>query len=65
MNNKKQLPIMIKSIESIKNCRSFYDFQRDENSLQEFAKTNIIYGWNGTGKTTISDIFASIEKKDK
>jgi len=30
-------------------------------SLDEFSKYNLIYGWNGTGKTTLSNVFRAIE----
>ncbi|MEG6551362.1 AAA family ATPase [Desulfocurvibacter africanus] len=31
--------------------------------LPDFASYNLIYGWNGSGKTTFSQIFRNIEKK--
>lgn len=42
----------------IKNCASY-----DENGIEfEFRKKNIIFGQNGTGKTTISELFRSYNK---
>lgn len=31
--------------------------------LPSFAQFNVIYGWNGTGKTTLSSLFANLEEK--
>lgn len=30
-------------------------------TLEEFGRFNLIYGWNGTGKTTLSGLFRSIQ----
>ena len=51
---------MIKSIVKIKNCPSFIDF-KPESDLPEFAKYNLIYGWNGSGKTCFSRVLRSFE----
>lgn len=51
-------------IDKINNCRTFVDFAWPS-SLQPFADYNLIYGWNGTGKTTIADIFRDIEQNKK
>ncbi|HDR88114.1 MAG TPA: hypothetical protein ENN63_00605 [Bacteroidetes bacterium] len=51
---------MIKRIIKIKNCPSFIDFKPASN-LPEFAKYNLIYGWNGSGKTCFSRILRSFE----
>lgn len=53
---------MIKSIVKIKNCPSFIDF-KPEASLPEFGKYNILYGWNGSGKTSFSRVLRSFELK--
>lgn len=50
----------IQQIQKIKNCRSFNDFTWTED-LDDFKRYNLIYGWNGSGKTTIADIFYSIQ----
>lgn len=31
--------------------------------LPEFAQHNLIYGWNGSGKTTISELFRALERR--
>lgn len=51
---------MIKSILKIKNFPSFVDF-KPTNDLPEFSKYNLIYGWNGSGKTCFSRILRSFE----
>ena len=33
--------------------------------LSEFGRFNLIYGWNGTGKTTISNLFRALEHRTK
>ena len=50
----------IKRIVHLDNCRVFRDFTWPE-SLNEFARFNLIYGWNGSGKTTISRILRDLE----
>ncbi|OGC00668.1 hypothetical protein A2V82_04220, partial [candidate division KSB1 bacterium RBG_16_48_16] len=51
---------MIKRIVKIKNCPSFVDF-KPANDLPNFAKYNLIYGWNGSGKTCFSRVLKSFE----
>jgi wobble nucleotide-excising tRNase len=53
---------MIKKINSIKNFGVFQDFTWPA-TLPEFNEKNIIYGWNYTGKTTLSRIFSSLRDK--
>lgn len=50
----------IKSIVKIKNFPSFIDF-KPTSDLQEFSKYNLLYGWNGSGKTTFSRILRTFE----
>lgn len=52
---------MIKSIKSIQNLGIYKNYKM-ENKLQLFSKFNLLYGWNGSGKTTISRLFRIIEK---
>ncbi|QEY16481.1 hypothetical protein D0C16_11115 [Cellvibrio sp. KY-GH-1] len=48
----------------IKNHRIFRDFSWPSGDmLPNFAKHNVIYGWNGVGKTTLSNIFRLIERR--
>lgn len=49
-------------IQRIRNHRIFRDFAWP-NTLPDFATFNLIYGWNGTGKTTLSNIFRHLQTK--
>ena len=49
----------ITRISRLRNCGIFRDFIWQD--LPEFAKLNLIYGWNGSGKTTISRVMRSLE----
>jgi len=53
---------MIKKIKKIKNIGVFKDFSWDNTSTPEFKKYNAFYGWNGTGKTTITRLLSVFEK---
>jgi len=53
---------MISKINKLKNFGIYKDFTW-KSELPEFKKFNLIYGWNRSGKTTISRVFASCEKK--
>ena len=50
----------INRIGRLRNCRVFRDFTWPAD-LHDFAMFNLIYGWNGSGKTTISRIFRDLE----
>ena len=52
----------IKRIESIKNYGIFTNYTSVD--VKDFGKNNIIFGWNYSGKTTLSRIFRSLEKKE-
>lgn len=52
---------MIKRINSIKNLGVFEDYARDS-GLQDFKEKNILYGWNYTGKSTLSRLFSYLNK---
>jgi wobble nucleotide-excising tRNase len=51
----------IKKIYKVKDYRIFRDFSWPT-SLSEFKDFNLIYGWNGTGKTILSNIFRDLER---
>lgn len=53
---------MIKGIARIK-CLGVYDNYTMPAGMQEFGVKNLIYGWNYSGKTTLSRLFAQIENK--
>jgi wobble nucleotide-excising tRNase len=52
---------MINKIKEIENIDAFDSL---EWSATELKRYNLIYGWNGSGKTTISRVFSFLEKKD-
>ncbi len=54
---------IISKIARIRNLAVFHDFTWP-NELPSFGRYNLIYGWNGTGKTTISRLFRCFESKE-
>ncbi len=54
---------MILRINKLNNFGIFKDFSW--NGLDDFKKKNLIYGWNYSGKTTLSRLFQNLEFKDK
>jgi wobble nucleotide-excising tRNase len=50
----------IQKVVKIKGCPSFVDF-RPSTDLPDFKKFNLIYGWNGSGKTSFSRVLRSFE----
>lgn len=53
---------MIKGIQKIKGLGVYADYTRPA-VTQDFAVKNLIYGWNYSGKTTLSRLFALLESK--
>lgn len=56
---------MIKKINKIKNFGVFKDFKWDSDTIPDFNKHNLFYGWNYSGKTTISRLFRCFELSEK
>ena len=55
---------MIKRIENIRNFGVYKSFSWNTHTgLKDFSLKNLIYGWNYSGKTTISRIFSSMRDK--
>lgn len=52
---------MIKRINKIKNFGVFEDYRRSGN-IRDFEEKNIIYGWNYSGKTTLSRLISYLDK---
>ncbi len=52
----------ITRVTKIRGHRVFRDFAWP-GALHCFAQFNLIYGWNGCGKTTLSSLFAHLEKR--
>lgn len=55
---------MIKRISSVKNFGIYTDFKWDADT-PDFNDKNIIYGWNYSGKTTLSRLFKILANKDQ
>lgn len=53
---------MLKSIEKIKGLGVYQNYSKPADT-QEFGIKNLIYGWNYSGKTTLSRLFAQLEAK--
>lgn len=49
-------------ISKLKGYRLFRDFAWPSD-LQAFGRFNLIYGWNGTGKTTLAALFRNLQDK--
>jgi len=55
---------MIKKIQLIKQFGVFKDYKWDTtDGIKDFKEKNVIYGWNYSGKTTISRILSSLRDK--
>lgn len=55
---------MIRKIQLIKQFGVFKDYKWDTTvGIKDFKEKNVIYGWNYSGKTTISRIFSSLRDK--
>lgn len=53
---------MIKGISLIKGLGVFENYSKPQD-MKDFAVKNLIYGWNYSGKTTLSRLFAQLENK--
>ena len=51
----------IKQIRSIKNFGIFSNYQGSQ--VKDFGDHNIIFGWNYSGKTTLSRMFRILERQ--
>jgi wobble nucleotide-excising tRNase len=54
---------MIQQIDHLRNFGIYRNFQGG--GLQAFTKCNLIYGWNYSGKTTLSRLFQILEKPER
>lgn len=54
---------MFNQVKKIKNYGIFSDYEAKDVNLPAFARRNLIYGWNYSGKTTLSRIFQSFENE--
>lgn len=54
---------ILKHVKSIKGFGIFSDYTHYAD-LPDFARYNLIYGWNGTGKTTLTRLLRCFEKEE-
>lgn len=52
----------ISRIQKANNYRIFRNFNWPTN-LSDFSRFNVIYGWNGSGKTSLSNLFRHIQRR--
>ena len=50
-------------ISRLQGCGVFRNFSWPGEELLDFKQYNLIYGWNGTGKTTLSRLLRDLELK--
>jgi hypothetical protein len=55
--------VKITRLQKAKDYRIFRDFVWPVSGLPDFARFNVIYGWNGAGKSSLSNIFRHIQRK--
>lgn len=55
---------IIHRISRLKDCGIYRNFAWPSD-LPDFGRFNLIYGWNGTGKTTLSRVLRCLEKQTK
>jgi len=48
-------------IKELSGYRFFQDFKWDEDNCALFSRYNLVYGWNGSGKTTVCDFLKELE----
>lgn len=52
---------MILRINRLRQFGIFIDY--NGSGIQQFGRYNLIYGWNGTGKSTLSNVFSCLESR--
>ena len=51
----------LRKIKELKKYRFFQNYKWDEDNCKLFKRYNLIYGWNGCGKTTLCDFYRDLE----
>lgn len=51
-----------KAIKEVKDFGILKDIERGRDDIPDFSGVNLVYGWNYSGKTTLTRIFRSLEK---
>ena len=54
----------ITRIKRLRDCGVFHDFSWP-NDLHEFGRYNLLYGWNGSGKTILSNVLRALEHRSE
>ncbi len=54
----------ITRLHKVKDYRIFRDFVWPAKGLPDFARFNVIYGWNGSGKTSLSNVFRMVQRRE-
>lgn len=52
---------LLLKVDKLKKYRFFESFRWDDKNCNCFSKTNVVYGWNGCGKSTLCDFFRDLE----
>lgn len=55
---------MITKLSRLKQCGIFQDFSWPAEGLHDFSRFNLIFGWNGTGKSTLSRILRNLQQRE-
>ena len=53
----------LKTLDSVAGLGLFKNFTWDSTQLHDFDRYNLMYGWNYSGKTTLSRVFQSVEDR--
>lgn len=56
---------MIKRISKLNQFGIFRNFAWDSAEVDDFGRYNLLYGWNYSGKTTLSRVFSALQAPDK
>lgn len=56
---------MIKRISKLRHFGIYQNFAWDADKLDDFGRYNLIYGWNYSGKTTLSRVFSALQYPDR
>jgi wobble nucleotide-excising tRNase len=54
--------VKVRRLQRARDYRIFRDFTWPV-GLDEFARFNVVYGWNGAGKTALSNVFRQMERR--
>jgi wobble nucleotide-excising tRNase len=55
--------VKITRLDRLRGYRIFRSFEWPGEGLPEFGRYNLVYGWNGTGKTSLSTVFRHLQRR--